>query len=58
MSTVAADAWFDVREVAAGIHAIDEPGHVTSYLVIGTRSALLFDSDTGRILIGEVGLQF
>ena len=50
----AAEAWFDVREVAAGVHAIDEPGHVTSYLVIGTRSALLFDSGMGIAPVSEV----
>lgn len=49
-----ADSWFDVREVAAGVHVIDEPGHVASYLVTGTRSALLFDSGMGIAPISEV----
>ncbi|MQY18391.1 MBL fold metallo-hydrolase [Nocardia macrotermitis] len=49
-----ANEWFDVREVAAGIHRLDEPGHVASYLVIGTRMALLFDSGMGIAPVSQV----
>ena len=46
--------WFDVREVAAGIHVIEEPLHderVKSYLVIGTDRAVLIDTGIG---VGDI----
>jgi glyoxylase-like metal-dependent hydrolase (beta-lactamase superfamily II) len=49
-----ADSWFHVRDVGDGIHLINEPGHVASYLVVGTRTALLFDSGLGIAPISQV----
>lgn len=46
--------WFHVREQAEGIYLISEPGHVNSYLVIGTSSAVLFDSGMGIAPISDV----
>ncbi|RDI56015.1 MBL fold metallo-hydrolase [Nocardia mexicana] len=45
--------WFDVRDVGDGIHLINEPGHVASYLVLGEHTALLFDSGLGIAPISE-----
>ncbi len=39
--------WFDIEAVGDGVFAIAEPGHVTSFLVVGEREAALFDSGTG-----------
>ena len=39
--------WFDVRELEPGVHLIGEPGHVNSFLVQGTTSALLLDTGLG-----------
>ena len=42
--------WFDVREVAPGIHVIEEPlqeEQVKSYLVVGTDRAALIDTGMG-----------
>jgi glyoxylase-like metal-dependent hydrolase (beta-lactamase superfamily II) len=49
-----AESWFYVRDVGEGIHLINEPGHVASYLVVGARFALLFDSGLGIAPISEV----
>jgi glyoxylase-like metal-dependent hydrolase (beta-lactamase superfamily II) len=46
--------WFDVREVVAGIHVIEEPLHderVKSYLVVGTERAALIDTGMG---VGDI----
>lgn len=40
-------AWFDVREVDPGVHLIGEPGHVNSFLIQGSTSALLLDTGLG-----------
>lgn len=50
----ASDDWFEVYEVEPGIFAIYEPfqwQEVISYLIIGTESALLFDTGNG---IGDI----
>ena len=40
-------SWFDVRELEPGVHLLGEPGHVNSFLVQGSRSALLLDTGLG-----------
>ncbi len=50
----ASDDWFEVYEVEPGIFAIYEPfqwQEVISYLIVGTESALLFDTGNG---IGDI----
>jgi glyoxylase-like metal-dependent hydrolase (beta-lactamase superfamily II) len=49
-----AESWFHVRDVGEGIHLINEPGHVASYLVTGRHTALLFDSGLGIAPISHV----
>ena len=49
--------WFEVYRVADGVFAIAEPyqfQEVISYLVVGTRAALLFDSGLGMVPIAPV----
>jgi hypothetical protein len=49
--------WFEVYEVAPGVFAISEPRQyegVTSFLVVGSERALLFDTGLGVARIGEV----
>lgn len=49
--------WFKVYAVAQGVFAISEPRQyegVSSYLVIGSKRAVLFDSGLGVARIGEV----
>ena len=41
------DSWFDVRELEPGVHLIGEPGHVNSFLVQGSSSAVLIDTGLG-----------
>src|SRR5437764_10808573 len=41
------DSWFEVELLADGVYAIAEPGHVTSFLVLGQREAALVDAGTG-----------
>ncbi len=44
------DQWFEVFEVAAGVYAIDEPHQseeTISYLIVGTKRAMLFDTGMG-----------
>jgi glyoxylase-like metal-dependent hydrolase (beta-lactamase superfamily II) len=44
------DGWFEVYEVAPGVFALYEPHQweeVISYLIVGTRRALLFDTGMG-----------
>src|SRR5436309_11482151 len=40
-------SWFDVRRLEAGVHLVSEPGHVNSFLIEGTRSAVLLDTGLG-----------
>jgi glyoxylase-like metal-dependent hydrolase (beta-lactamase superfamily II) len=49
--------WFEVYVVAPGVFAIHEPRQyegVTSFLVVGSRRAVLFDSGLGVSSIGDV----
>ena len=49
--------WFEVYRVADGVFAIAEPyqfQEVISYLIVGTREALLFDSGLGMVPIAPV----
>ena len=49
--------WFEVYKVAEGVFAIAEPyqfQEVISYLIVGTREALLFDSGLGMVPIAPV----
>lgn len=48
------EGWFEVESVAEGVYAIAEPGHVTSFLVLGRREAALVDAGTGVADIGAV----
>ena len=50
-------SWFEVYRAADGVFAIAEPyqfQEVISYLVVGTREALLFDSGLGMVPIAPV----
>jgi glyoxylase-like metal-dependent hydrolase (beta-lactamase superfamily II) len=47
-------SWFDVRELDPGVHLIGEPGHVNSFLVQGSRSAVLLDTGLGVANIRSV----
>lgn len=46
--------WFHVRELAPGVHVIAEPGHVNSYLVEGSDTAVLVDTGLGIANIRRV----
>ncbi|HEX4936301.1 MAG TPA: MBL fold metallo-hydrolase [Gemmatimonadaceae bacterium] len=49
--------WYEVYQVDSGVYAITEPRQfqeVISYLIVGTRSALLFDSGLGMVPIRPV----
>jgi glyoxylase-like metal-dependent hydrolase (beta-lactamase superfamily II) len=46
--------WFDVRQLEPGVHLIGEPGHVNSFLVQGSTSALLLDTGLGVANIRKV----
>lgn len=49
--------WFEVYATAEGVFAISEPRQyegVTSFLIIGSKRAVLFDSGLGVARIGEV----
>jgi len=51
------NGWFEVYEIDAGIWAIYEPHQwqeVISYLIVGTQSALLFDTGNGLGNIKEI----
>jgi glyoxylase-like metal-dependent hydrolase (beta-lactamase superfamily II) len=47
-------SWFDVRELEPGVHLIGEPGHVNSFLIQGSRSAILLDTGLGVANIRKV----
>lgn len=56
-SVAVADDWFQVYRVAPGVFAISEPRQyegVTSFLVVGTQRAVLFDSGLGVARISRV----
>jgi glyoxylase-like metal-dependent hydrolase (beta-lactamase superfamily II) len=46
--------WFTTRPLGDDVHVIAEPPHVNSYLIIGTRRAVLFDTGMGIASIREV----
>jgi glyoxylase-like metal-dependent hydrolase (beta-lactamase superfamily II) len=53
----AGDDWFKVYRIAPGVFAISEPRHyeqVTSFLVVGEKRAVLFDSGLGIGRISDV----
>ncbi len=43
----AAAGWFRIREVCADVFALEEPGHVQSYLVNGRQRSALIDTGLG-----------
>ncbi len=52
-----ADDWFKVHSVAPGVFAISEPRQyegVTSFLIVGSRRAVLFDTGLGVVAIDRV----
>jgi glyoxylase-like metal-dependent hydrolase (beta-lactamase superfamily II) len=56
-SVAVASDWFEVHAVAPGVFAITEPRQyegVTSFLIVGTQRAVLFDSGLGVASIGDV----
>jgi|SRR5579859_512124 len=50
-------AWFTTRPLGDDVHVIAEPPHVNSYLIIGTRRAVLFDTGMGIANIRTVAEQ-
>lgn len=52
-SARAAD-WFHVQDLGDGVHLIAEPGHVNTFLVVGSHRALLFDTGTGIAPISDI----
>jgi glyoxylase-like metal-dependent hydrolase (beta-lactamase superfamily II) len=49
-----AAGWFAVRDLGDGIHLLAEPPHVNSFLITGTRRAVLFDTGLGVASIRRV----
>lgn len=47
-------AWFEIQEMDPGVHLISEPGHVNSFLIQGSRSAILLDTGLGVANIRKV----
>ena len=41
------DTWYRIAEIEQNIFLIEEPGHVNSFLIVGTESSVLIDSGTG-----------
>src|SRR5438445_12226793 len=50
-------SWFDVRELERGVHLIGEPGHVNSFLIEGSSSAVLLDTGLGVADIRAVAME-
>ncbi len=47
-------AWFEVAKMEAGVYMVSEPGHVNSWLIEGSKSAVLFDTGLGVANIRKV----
>ncbi len=47
-------SWFEVQQLDTRVHLISEPGHVNSFLIQGSKSAILFDTGLGVANIGKV----
>ena len=47
-------SWFEVQEMDPGVYLISEPGHVNSFLIQGSKSAILFDTGLGVANIRKV----
>src|ERR1700682_2721219 len=47
-------AWFEVAKMEAGVYLVSEPGHVNSWLIEGSKSAVLFDTGLGLANIRKV----
>ncbi len=47
-------SWFEVKEVEPGVYVVSEPGHVNNFLIVGTKSAILFDTGLGVANIRKV----
>jgi glyoxylase-like metal-dependent hydrolase (beta-lactamase superfamily II) len=41
------DAWFATQRLREGVHLVSEPMHVNSYLIVGSRRAVLLDTGLG-----------
>ena len=46
--------WFAIQRLRRGVYLIAEPMHVNSYLIVGSRRAVLFDTGLG---IGRIRTQ-
>lgn len=46
--------WFEVSKMESGVYLISEPGHVNSWLIEGSTSAVLFDTGLGVANIRKV----
>jgi glyoxylase-like metal-dependent hydrolase (beta-lactamase superfamily II) len=51
------DEWFVVKDLGDGIHLLAEPPHVNSFLITGTKRAVLFDTGLGVANIRKVAEQ-
>ena len=47
-------SWFEVSQLEPGVHLISEPGHVNSWLIEGSKDAVLFDTGLGVANIRRV----
>src|SRR5450759_1963128 len=47
-------AWFEVSKMEAGVYLVSEPGHVNSWLIEGSKRAVLFDTGLGVANIRKV----
>ena len=47
-------SWFEVVQMERGVHLISEPGHVNSWLVEGSKDAIVFDTGLGVANIRKV----
>jgi len=48
------NAWFEVSQLEPGVYLVSEPGHVNSWLIEGSKSAVLFDTGLGVANIRKV----